>query len=69
MNSRIVSATALFTAAVLLGCEKPPAAVPAVSDAASSAFVSGPQVGSSSISPFDPLHVTGPGAGGKSCLV
>ena len=30
---------------------------------------SGPQVGSSKILPFDPLHVTGDGAGERSCLV
>jgi hypothetical protein len=30
---------------------------------------SGPQVGSSSIFPFNPLHVTGPTAGEKLCLV
>jgi hypothetical protein len=30
---------------------------------------SGPQVGSSKITPFNPLHATGPGAGGKQCLV
>ena len=29
---------------------------------------SGPQVGRV-VHPFDPLHVTGPGKGGKSCLV
>ena len=29
---------------------------------------SGPQVGKS-VHPFNPLHVTGPGKGGKQCLV
>jgi hypothetical protein len=36
---------------------------------AEEALKSGPQVGSSRLTPFDPLHVTGPGAGEKSCLV
>ena len=36
---------------------------------AADALKSGPQVGSSRITPFNPLHVTGEGAGGKSCLV
>jgi hypothetical protein len=30
---------------------------------------SGPQAGSSQITPFHPLHVTGESAGEKSCLV
>ena len=30
---------------------------------------SGPQVGSSRITPFNPLHVNGPTPGGKQCLV
>ncbi len=30
---------------------------------------SGPQVGSKVIVPFNPLHVNGPTAGGKQCLV
>jgi hypothetical protein len=30
---------------------------------------SGPQVGSSKISPFNPLHCSGAGAGGRACLV
>jgi hypothetical protein len=30
---------------------------------------SGPQVGSSNIPAFNPLHCTGKGAGGKTCLV
>jgi hypothetical protein len=30
---------------------------------------SGPQVGSSNIPPFNPLHATGPTPGGKQCLV
>jgi len=30
---------------------------------------SGPQVGSKNISPFNPLHASGPGEGGKACLV
>jgi hypothetical protein len=30
---------------------------------------SGPQSGSSQITPFHPLHVTGESAGEKSCLV
>ncbi len=30
---------------------------------------SGPQVGSSSITPFNPLHCSGAGEGGKACLV
>jgi len=30
---------------------------------------SGPQVGSSKITPFNPLHVNGPDAGNKVCLV
>jgi hypothetical protein len=30
---------------------------------------SGPQVGSSRITPFNPLHCTGDDAGGRSCLV
>ena len=32
-------------------------------------FKSGPQVGSSRITPFNPLHCTGDDAGGRSCLV
>lgn len=35
---------------------------------AAAPFVSGPQPGST-VTPFDPLHATGPGAGKKSCLV
>ena len=35
---------------------------------AADALNSGPQVGQSP-TPFDPLHVTGPSAGEKSCLV
>jgi hypothetical protein len=58
MNSRLMAATTLFAVAWLLGCETP-----------EEGFKSGPQKGSSSISPFNPLHVTGDGAGGKSCLV
>jgi hypothetical protein len=30
---------------------------------------SGPQVGSSRIPPFNPLHCNGKGEGGKACLV
>ncbi len=30
---------------------------------------SGPQVGSSKIVPFNPLHCSGAGEGGKACLV
>jgi hypothetical protein len=30
---------------------------------------SGPQVGSSKILPFNPLHCNGPTPGGKQCLV
>jgi hypothetical protein len=30
---------------------------------------SGPQVGSSKIPPFNPLHCSGAGEGGKACLV
>ena len=30
---------------------------------------SGPQVGSKKITPFNPEHITGPGAGTKQCLV
>jgi hypothetical protein len=36
---------------------------------AEEAFKSGPQPGSSKLPPFNPLHVTGKGAGGKQCLV
>jgi hypothetical protein len=36
---------------------------------AADALKSGPQVGSSRITPFDPLHVNGPDAGKKLCLV
>lgn len=36
---------------------------------AENALKSGPQVGSSSIPPFNPLHVNGPTPGGKQCLV
>jgi hypothetical protein len=35
---------------------------------AEEALKSGPQVGKTPI-PFNPLHVTGRGAGGKQCLV
>jgi len=35
---------------------------------AAAPFVSGPQPGTA-VTPFDPLHATGPGAGKKSCLV
>lgn len=46
-----------------------PASAAAVAVSSATALLSGPQVGSSSLIPFDPLHVTGSGAGGKSCLV
>jgi hypothetical protein len=36
---------------------------------AAEALKSGPQVGSSKITPFNPLHVNGPTAGEKLCLV
>ena len=36
---------------------------------AEEALKSGPQPGSSKLPPFNPLHVTGKGAGGKQCLV
>jgi hypothetical protein len=41
----------------------------ACSALADDALKSGPQVGSNDITPFNPLHINGPGAGGKSCLV
>ena len=40
-----------------------------VSSAMAGDLKSGPQVGSSKIPPFNPLHATGKGAGGKQCLV
>lgn len=36
---------------------------------AASTLKSGPQVGSSAITPFEPLNVTGSDAGKKKCLV
>jgi hypothetical protein len=36
---------------------------------AAEALKSGPQVGSSKIPAFNPLHCSGPGVGGKQCLV
>jgi hypothetical protein len=44
------------------------AALLATSALAEESLVSGLQVGKNP-SPFDPLHVTGPGAGEKACLV
>jgi hypothetical protein len=37
--------------------------------AADSDLKSGPQPGSKEIYPFNPLHCSGPGEGGKNCLV
>jgi hypothetical protein len=48
---------------------KPAASAATAISATAATLMSGPQVGSSSLIPFDPLHVTGSGAGGKSCLV
>jgi hypothetical protein len=36
---------------------------------AADSLKSGPQVGSGRITPFNPLHATGPDAGTKLCLV
>jgi hypothetical protein len=36
---------------------------------AEASLKSGPQVGSKVVVPFNPLHVNGPTAGGKQCLV
>jgi hypothetical protein len=57
MNHRIVAGTSLALALFISGAM------------AADAIKSGPQVGSSKITPFNPLHVTGDGAGEKSCLV
>ena len=46
-------------AAALLGC----------SAVTAKDLESGPQVGSKITKPFDPLHVNGPSAGTKACLV
>jgi hypothetical protein len=56
MKSRI-AVGACLTAALLVG-----------GVLAEEALKSGPQVGKG-VRPFNPLHVTGAGAGGKSCLV
>jgi hypothetical protein len=56
MKTRILGALAV-TALVVAG---------AVAD---SALKSGPQVGSSNITPFNPLHCSGPTEGTKACLV
>ena len=53
---------------IFLGASLAVAALVSVALAAES-LKSGPQVGSSSIPPFNPLHCTGAGAGGKACLV
>ena len=53
---------------LLLGV--PLAAVALVASAAFAADLkSGPQVGSRNITPFNPLHATGPDEGKKLCLV
>jgi hypothetical protein len=56
MKTRIVGAMALAVLVV----------AGAVAD---EALKSGPQKGSSKIFPFNPLHCSGPGEGGKACLV
>jgi hypothetical protein len=57
MKSRIAVGASL-AAALLVG-----------SVIAAEALKSGPQVGSSSLPAFNPLHCSGSGAGGKQCLV
>ena len=54
---RFCTAGALTLAALVAGC-----------GVTSEAFTSGPQVGASP-GIFDPLHVTGPAAGEKACLI
>jgi hypothetical protein len=56
MRTRIAGAMAL-AALVVAGVSADPA------------LKSGPQVGSTSISPFNPLHCSGPQEGTKACLV
>ncbi|HZY86637.1 MAG TPA: hypothetical protein VFE78_17515 [Gemmataceae bacterium] len=54
---------------LLLGAPLAAAALVISSVAAADALKSGPQVGSSNIFPFNPLHATGPDEGKKLCLV
>ncbi len=57
MNSRYTLGVASLAVALLTG-----------SLLAADSPKSGPQVGSR-VTPFNPLHVTGSGKGGKACLV
>jgi hypothetical protein len=57
MKSRIAVGASL-TAALLLSCAS-----------AAESLKSGPQVGKNIFTPFNPLNVTGPNAGTKTCQV
>jgi hypothetical protein len=57
MKHRIVMGASLAVALLVSGA------------IAETTLKSGPQVGSSKIPPFNPLHVNGPTPGGKQCLV
>jgi hypothetical protein len=57
MKSRIAVGTSLAVALLVGGV------------IAAESLKSGPQVGSSSLPAFNPLHCSGSGAGGKQCLV
>jgi hypothetical protein len=57
MSHRFIVGAPL-TAALIAGCAL-----------AATNLKSGPQAGSTQITPFHPLHITGESAGEKSCLV
>ncbi len=54
---------------LLLGVPLAAAALVISSAVVAADLKSGPQVGSRSITPFNPLHATGPDEGKKLCLV